>query len=321
MKWALAAVAILFAGASICHAQPTRPRVGWVISGSEDLNHPSWKLFHQGTAAYGFEDGRNYRLERRYADGQIERYPELFAELTREPVDIFIAAGFQGIRAAEQAARGRPVLAYFCGNEVGQMIATYSRPGSNITGVACFSDELVLKRLELLTEVLPGPRRLAYLYDPSVPGKETERQRVADAARRLGLDFTVAVLNKLDEIDSVMATLQRDGVQAILVAEDIFTFGNRYAIGRAAAKYRLAGAFAYRDFLTTGGMLSYGVSLDERVGQLGRYLGRLLNGTKPQDLPIDLPTRFELVINRGVAERLGIAIPGAILARADEVME
>ena len=296
------------------------PRIGWVISTSAEGGRHLVEAMRAGLADEGFVDGRDVVLDVRYAAGRLERYPELFADIMRSPAQVLAAAGYPGISAARDASGGRiPVAAYFCGNEVKAMVESFARPGGNISGVSCLSTELAVKRVQLLKETLPGLRRIGFLYDPRTP-KESELVEVREGARSLGISVVTATASAPEAIKDAMASLQRDGAQALLISEDPFTFGNRAAIVGLAAEHRMVDIAAFREFADAGGVLTYGASNMERIRQQARYAAKMVRGVKPADLPIDQPMRFEFVINLKAAQALGVAIPKELLLRADDVL-
>jgi putative ABC transport system substrate-binding protein len=298
------------------------PRVAWVVIDTPEASSPGLEAMRAGLADEGFIDGRDVVLDVRFAAGRPERYAELFAELSRSHPNALVAAGIQGITAARDASSGSiPVVAYFCGNDVRQTVATFARPGGNITGVSCLSAELAVKRLELLHEALPRLRRVGLLHDPSVPGKDQELADIRAAATALGVTVVASAASTREGLPQAFDSLQRESVEALLISEDLFSFGNRARIVELAAEHRLPGISAYRAYVIDGGVFSYGPSLTERVRQLGRYAGRVLRGTKPADLPINRPTRFEFVINARAARAMQVTIPPSLLLRADEVIE
>lgn len=319
---------VLLAVLSFCLAVPSvfaqserLPRIAWVLIGTAESSRASVDAFVAGLGDEGLVEGRSVIVERRFAGGRPERYPELFAEMGRMPVDVFAAAGFQGIAAARDASAGRiPVVGYFCGNDVERMVASFARPGGNVTGVSCLSAELAAKRVGLIYDVLPKLRRIGFLYNPMIAGKDKELDETAVAARHLGIAVVPAPISSREGLSEVFAVLRRDKAEALIVSEDLFTFGNRIEIMALAAKERLPDISAYREFVEAGGVLSYGASLVERSRQFGRYAGRVLRGMKPADLPIDQPTRFEFVVNLPAARALGLTIPQSILQRADDVI-
>ncbi len=296
------------------------PRVAWVVSTSAEGGRHLVDAMRAGLADEGLIDGRDVVLDVRYAAGRLERYPELFADLMRQPAQVLAAAGYPGISAARDASGGRiPVAAYFCGNEVKAMVESFARPGGNISGVSCLSTELAVKRVQLLKETLPRLQRIGFLYDPRTP-KERELAEVRDVARSLGLGVVTATASSPEALGDAMASLSRDGAEALLISEDAFTFGNRAAIVGLAAQHRMLNIAAFREFADAGGVLAYGASNAERIRQQARYAAKMIRGAKPADLPIDQPMRFEFVINQKSAQALGVTIPKELLLRADDVI-
>ena len=323
LRWILCfskLITLLALAAGAAAQSSSLPRIAWVLGSGPDNSRHLVEAMRLGLAEEGLMDGRDVVLDVRYAAGRSERYPELFAELMRTPVQVLAAAGHAGIGAARDASGGRiPVAAYFCGNEVTSMVETFARPGGNISGVSCLSAELSVKRVQLVKEVLPSLRRIGFLYDPR-SRKEKELAEVRDAARTLGMTVAVATASSADAIPEAFASLRRDGAEALLISEDTFTYGNRALIVTLAAEHRLFNAAAFRDFVDDGGTLSYGASNAERVRQQARYAAKMIRGIKPADLPIDQPMRFEFVVNLKAAKAIGVTIPREILLRADDVI-
>jgi putative tryptophan/tyrosine transport system substrate-binding protein len=296
------------------------PRVAWVISTTAEGGRHLVDAMRAGLADEGLTDGRDVVLDVRYAAGRLERYPELFADLMRQPAQVLAAAGYTGISAARDASGGRiPVAAYFCGNEVKAMVESFARPGGNISGVSCLSTELAVKRVQLLKEAMPRLQRIGFLYDPRTP-KERELAEVHDVARSLEISVVIATASSPEALGEAMASLRRDGAEALLISEDAFTFGNRAAIVGLAAQHRMLNIAAFREFADAGGVLTYGASNAERIRQQARYAAKMIRGAKPADLPIDQPMRFEFVINQRAAQALGVPIPKELLLRADDVI-
>ena len=297
------------------------PRVGWVLSGTLENSRHLVEAIRAGLADEGLVDGLSVILDMRYAEGRPERYPEQFADLMRKPINALAAAGYAGISAARDASGGRiPVSAFFCGNDVKQMVESFARPGGNITGASCLSAELAVKRLELLKHAVPGLRRIGHLYDSSTPGKEKEFAEIREAADKLGMTVIAATASKAEKLGATMASLRSARAEAVIISEDVFTFSNRAQIVALAAEHQMVDISAFREFVLAGGVLSYGANLAERARQQARYAAKLVRGAKPSDLPIDQPTRFEFVVNLKAARALGITIPQAVLLRADEVI-
>ena len=302
------------------HAQPV-PRIAWVLVGNEGTMREAIAAVRQGLADSGLRDGDNVILERRFAQGEIARYPALFAELAARRPDVFMAAGLEGIRAAQAVADGKPVIGYFCGNDVADMVASLARPGSNTTGVSCLNEQLAVKRLELLKEAVPAIRKVAYLHGPGAPGNARELEEVRGAATRLGLSLAVEAFVDAAGINGTLAALKRDGIDALLLPEGLFAAANYSAIAQAALLERLPAIFSYRQFVLAGGTLSYGPSIGERLREWGRQIGRVLKGAAPASLPIDQPTRLELVVNRSTAAAIGVKLDDRLVMRADEVID
>jgi len=301
---------------------PPLPRIGSVISGTAENTRHTVQAVRAGLADEGLVDGRSVILDVRFTAGRPERYPEIFAELTRQPVAVLAAAGFAGISAARDASGGRtPISAYFCGSEVKRMVESFARPAGNITGVSCLSTELAIKRVELLKLSLPSLRRLGFLYDPSNPGKEKELEEVRQGAAGLGVSVSAAAASSVEALREAIGSLRRDGAEAVVISEDVFTYGNRETIVALTAEQRMVDISSFREFVDAGGVLSYGASNAERMRMQARYAAKLVRGARPSDLPIDQPTRFEFVVNLKAARALGITLPKAVLVRADEVIE
>ena len=320
--WTLAMLGLLHLGIHAPAQANDLPRIGWVLSGTEDSSRHLVAAMHAGLADEGFKDGREVNLDVRYLAGRTERYPEAFAELTRSPVKALAAASFLGISAARDASGGRvPVSAYFCGNDVKQLVETFARPGGNITGVSCFSAELAVKRVQLLKDAAPHLRRIGFLYDPRSLGKEKEFGEVRETAAKLGMSVTSATVSSIEGFREAFASIRSAGAEAVVVSEDSFTFANRALIVALAAEHHLIDISAFREFVMAGGVLSYGASVAEAIRQQARYAARMAKGTRPSDLPIWQPTRFEFVVNQKSARALGLSIPKSVLLRADDVIE
>jgi len=301
---------------------PGAPRIGWVLSGTPENSRHLVEAMRAGLADEGLIDGQNVELDVRFNAGRSERYIENFADLVRKPVNVLAASGYAGISAARDAAGGRiPVAAYFCGNDVRQMVATFARPGGNVTGVSCLSAELAGKRIELLKSAVPSLRRLGFLYDPRSPGKDRELADTADVAGKLGMTVTAATASAADDLAEAIASLRREGAQALVISEDAFTFSNRAQIIALAARHGMVDISAFREFVVAGGVMSYGANAAERLRHQARYAARLARGVSPAELPIDQPTRFEFVVNVKAARALGVTIAPNVLVRADEVIE
>ena len=313
--------ALLFFATSAL-SQSGLPRIGWVLSGTPDNSRHLLEAIRSGLADEGLIDGRNVTLDLRFNAGRSERYTENFGDLTRNPISVLAASGYAGISAARDASEGRiPVAAYFCGNDVKQMVESFAQPNGNITGVSCLSAELASKRVELLKDAFPVLRRIGFLYDPRSPGKDKELAETSQIAGKLGMSVIAAAVTGIEGFKDAIAYLRREGAEALIVSEDAFTFGNRALIVSLAAEHRMADMSAFREFVQAGGVMSYGANAAERLRRQARYAARMARGVKPSDLPIDQPTRFEFVVNLKAARALGITVSQVVLLRADEVIE
>lgn len=314
---------VLLVLSSVCVGQtPALPRIGWVISGTPENSRHTVQAVRAGLADEGLLDGRSVILDVRFTAGRPERYPEIFADLTQQPVAVLAAAGYAGISAARDASRGRtPISAYFCGSEVQQMVESFARPGGNVTGVSCLSTELAIKRVELLKLSMPSLRRVGFLYDPRNPGKEKELAQVRQSAAGLGMSLSTASASSVEALRAAIESLHREGAEAVVISEDVFTYGNRAAIVALTAEYQMVDISSFREFVDAGGVLSYGASNAERMRMQARYAAKLVKGAKASDLPIDQPTRFEFVVNLNAARAIGLTVTKTVLASADSVIE
>ncbi len=304
------------------HAQSTHvPRVAAVHVGSEDSYGSLIEAQRQGLNDLGVREGDQVIVDRYFLNGQLDRIPALYAELGQKQYDIFLGSGYEGISAAQAAAKGRPVLGYFCGNDVLGMVASYARPGSNTSGVSCANEELALKRVELLHQGVPKARRIAYLYDPNDKNRQDELEAARKEAQRFGLSLVLMPISEVSQIAETIATARREGAEAIVVAEGPFAFVQRQAFVNAVRAEKLPGMYFHRQFVTAGGTFSYGPDPIERARELYRQVARVVRGAKVADLPIHQPTQFQFVINRASARAIGLAISNQLLWRADEVIE
>jgi putative ABC transport system substrate-binding protein len=319
----LASAIVLAILTTLSAAQPAGlPRIGWVLNGTAENTRHLVRAMHAGLADEGLADGRNVALDVRFTAGRSERYPELFADLTRQPVAVLAASGFAGISAARDASRGTtPVSAFFCGNDVQQMVESFARPGGNITGVSCLSSELAVKRVELLKLAVPRLGRIGFLYDSRNPGKEKEFAEIQRGASRLGMSTVAASTNTTQGLREAVASLRREGAEALVISEDVFTFGNRASIVALAAEHRMIDISSFREFVEAGGVLSYGASSTERIRQQARYAAKLVRGARPSELPVDQATRFEFIVNLKSARALGLTLSAEVMAQADEVID
>jgi putative ABC transport system substrate-binding protein len=303
------------------------PRIGYLLTDS--LQSPVARrvvdAFRQGLRERGYVEGQNIVVEYRAANGQYEQLPSLAGELVGLKVDVIVTASTPAARALKQATTTIPIVVSAMQDPVGDgFVSSLARPGGNITGSTVLSPELVPKRLELLKEALPTLSRVAALWDPGAFGERTTRDILREteaAAGRLGVQLRLASVRGPDEFERAFSTVNTEHANALLVSPGPMLFNQRRRIVELAGKYPLPSIFGYRESVELGGLISYGPNVDDLVRRSATFVEKILKGAKPGDLPIEQPTKFELVINLKTAKALGLTVSPALLARADEVIE
>jgi putative ABC transport system substrate-binding protein len=278
--------------------------------------------FRQGLRELGWVEGQNIAIEHRLAEGKLDRLPHLAAELVRLKVDVILATSSPPAVAAKNATRTVPIVMATSADPVGQgLVASLARPGGNVTGLS-FSVglEVVGKELELLKETVPTVRRVAVLSNPANPGHALAIKNVQSRARALGVQLVLLEARDPNEFEPAFAAMARERAGALLVVPDAVFGLHRARLQGLAAKSRLPAMYGLREHPETGGLMSYAVDLRESFRRSATYVDKILKGAKPGDLPIEQPTKFELVINLKTAKALGLAIPPSVLVRADEVI-
>ena len=281
--------------------------------------------FRQGLRERGYVEGQNIVVEYRAADGKIERLPGLASDLARLKVDLIVATGTPLARAAQQATTTIPIVSAVMGDPVGDgLVASLARPGGNITGLTFLGPELVPKRLELLKQAVPRVSRVAALWHPGAFGERTNRDMLKEteaAARTLGVQLQLVAVRGPDELDGAFSTMTRARADALIVFPSTMLFSERRRIVDLAAKHRLPSMAMAREFVELGGLIAYGASIPDLIRRGVTYVDKILKGAKPADLPVEQPTKFELVVNLKTAKALGLTIPQSLLLRADEVIK
>lgn len=303
--------------------QSAMPVIGFLSSRFPDESAGVATAFRQGLAEAGYVVGQNIAIEYRWAEGHYDRLPALAAELVSQRVSaILTGGGPPATLAAKAATTTIPVIFSAAPDPVRLgLVASLNRPGGNITGMGVFTATLGAKGIELLKQLVPTASQMAYLVNPSNPSAEIEANEVLDAAKAIGIALQVFKASTDDELDAAfqaMGTLRADG---LAVAGESFFDSRRQKIVALAARFKIPTAYAWRENVALGGLLSYGTSLTDSYRRAGIYTGRILKGEKPSDLPVMQPTRFELAINLKAAATLGLTIPPSLLATADEVIE
>jgi putative tryptophan/tyrosine transport system substrate-binding protein len=302
---------------------PGSPEPQGATTNSPNVRVLGWIEFSAWLRELGWNEGENIVLEYRYADNQIGRLSSLAAELVQLKVDVIVAGATPGARAASRATTTIPIVAPAMGDPVGDgLVASLARPGGNITGSTFLGPELVPKRLELLKEALPKASQVAVLWHPNAFGEHTMRDMLADtraAARAQGLELQFLEVRDASDFEQAFSSITR--AEALLVFPSVMLFSERSQIADQAAKLRLPLFSVAREFTELGGLMSYGANIGNLMQRAASYVDKILKGAHPADLPIEQPTKFELVVNVGTAKALGLTIPQSILLRADEVIE
>jgi putative ABC transport system substrate-binding protein len=302
-------------------AQPTEKvyRVGILEAIPAAQNAANLDALRQGLRDLGYVEGRNLAIEYRSADGRSERFQDLAAELVRLPVDLIVTRGTPATRAAKNATGTIPVVMATMGDPH-PTVASFARPGGNITGMTTFSTELTGKRIELLKELVPRLSRVALLHNMGNPAVPPEWEETKTAARALGLHADLLDVRNQDDLDRAFDRAIRQHVDALLIGADGLTQLYQRTIVDWVAHHRLPAAYPAREFVAAGGLLAYAVSYPDLYFRLASFVDKIFKGRKPGDLPIEQPTKFELVVNLKTAKALGLTIPQSVLVRADEVI-
>jgi putative tryptophan/tyrosine transport system substrate-binding protein len=299
--------------------QKAMPVIGFLESSSPDVFVPFVAAFRKGLSETGFIEGRNVSIEFRWAEGRYDRLPGLAAELVRIPVAVLAATGVTAALAAKAATATIPVVFHTGGDPVEfGLVASLSRPGGNVTGVVSLGKILIPKQLELLHELVPKADRIAFLVNPKNGVLQSDTNSMREAARVKGVQLRIMEAGNDREIDAVFTSLVQQQAGALVVQADPFLDGRRQQLAALAAHHAVPAIAAHPEFAAAGGLISYGTSIADAFHLEGNYAGRILNGEKPTDLPVQQSVKVELVVNLNTAKALGLTVPPSILARADE---
>ena len=319
-RWPLiiAATFLLWAPYAV-QAQAVRvQRVGVLANGSAATS-PTVDAFREALHELGHVEGQNLVLDIRWAEGRFERMPELAAELVGGKPDVLVASVPQGVRAVRNATSSIPLVLVAC-DPAESLVQNIARPSGHITGVTCMSSDLTPKRLQLLKEALPATRRVAVLYNSFDPAKAEEVRDMSAPARALGLTLVPLEVASAEAFDGAVARAVREHADALFVLPDPLTLLTRQRITALATKHHLPSFFGFREFVEVGGLISYGTMQKDLYRRAAAHVDKVLHGAKPMDVPVEQASRFELVVNLKTAAVLGLSIPEAFLARADEVI-
>ena len=303
--------------------QPMMPVIGFLSSNRADAIPQFTAAFHEGLSAAGFVEGKNVSIEYRWADAHLERVPALALDLIRRRVDVlFTSGGDVPILVAKGATTTIPIVFITASDPVAMgFVASLNRPGGNVTGVTFIAGELGPKRVELVRELLPKAVVVGLVLNPNIPNAELDAADMETAARGLGLKTHVLHAISDQEIEAAFAKFAELKIDALLVIPDPSFQSRRDQFVRLAARYAVPAIYYSREYVAAGGLVSYGASFTAAFRLAGNYVGRVVRGAKPADLPVWQPTKFELAINLKTAKALGLTVPPSLLARADEVIE
>jgi putative tryptophan/tyrosine transport system substrate-binding protein len=304
--------------------QAAMPVVGFLISGGQTENSDkNFDAFRRGMSEAGYVDGRNVTIEYHYAEGQYERLPGMAADLVRRQVAVIATSGGNPSPLAAKAATTTIPIVFASGTDPVKsgLVASLNRPGGNITGVSILNLEIGPKRLELLHELIPAARVIGLLVNPANPSAEPQSSDLQAAVRKFGLELHVLHASTDQDIEAVFASLAQLKASALIIGADPFLTSRAEQLGALTVRHAVPAIFLYRDFAAAGGLMSYGPSLPDAYHHAGSYIGRILKGEKPGDLPVIQSQVFELIVNTKTAKAFGITLPLSLLASADEVIE
>jgi putative tryptophan/tyrosine transport system substrate-binding protein len=301
--------------------QAGMPVIGWLVASTPSATSQWTVAFAQRLRELGWIEGRNVVVEYRWAEGRPERMAEIAAEFVRLKVDIIVTGGTPAVIAAKQATSVIPIIFAAAGDPIGNnLVISLARPGGNLTGLSTQHTDTATKRLELLREVLPNLRRLAIMANVGSPDAVLETTEVQAAALTLGIDLIAIEIRRADDIAPAIEAL-KDRADALFVCPEPLAFTNRIRINTLALGARLPTMHGFREHVEAGGLISYGPNMPSLFRRSAELVDKVLRGTKPADIPVEQPTRFDLVVNMITAKALGLTIPETFLVRADEIIE
>ena len=317
-------LAMLLAPLGAAAQQPGKvPRIGYFSAGSPSSAPHLLEAFRKGLRELGWVEGQNIVIDYRFAEGRFDRLPDLAAELVRLKVDIIVAVPTPAAAAAKNATETIPIVMINVGDPVGLgLIASLARPGGNVTGSSySVGLEIIGKQLELLKETVPKVRRVAILWNPANPSHPLVVRELNVAARSLGVQLQFLEARGPNEFEGAFAAMAKERMGALLVVPDSVSFLHRTRLADLAARSHLPAAYGLRGHVDAGGLMSYGPDSADLFRRAATYVDKILKGAKPADLPVEQPTKFELVVNLKTAKALGLTIPQSVLVRADEVIQ
>jgi ABC-type uncharacterized transport system substrate-binding protein len=303
--------------------QPNKvPRIGFVDAGSPATTGHRAQAFMQGLRDLGYVEGQNIVIEYRWAQGKLESLPALVEDIVRLRVDVIVSSATPAIRFAKEQTNTTPIVMAGVTDPIAVgFVTSLARPGGNITGLTHLSPDLSGKRLELLKEVVPRLSRVAVLWNPNQPGQPAAFKDTQIATQALKVTLISMEARNREEIERVLSGIGKERPQALFELPDPLTFFNRQVITEFAGKHKLPAMYSFREYVDAGGLMSYGTSFPDLFRRAATYVDKILKGTKPAELPVEQPMKFELVINLKTAKQIGLTIPPNVLARADKVIK
>jgi putative tryptophan/tyrosine transport system substrate-binding protein len=320
----LALTATLFALWNFAEAQPSKKvyRIGYLSAASAEADKNRFAAFLRGMQELGYTEGKNIVIEQRYAAGQFERIPDLATELIRLKIDVLVAYGEPAILASKNATSTIPIVMTVHPDPIGDgLIASLARPGGNVTGLSDLHTVLVTKRFEILKEVVPSASRIAVFFHAGNPTLQRQLKDIENVAPAFGVKVLPVPVTGPDDFERAFATMKKKRVGGVMVLGSPLIGNNRRQILELVAKNRLPAIYTVRENPDAGGLMSYGTNFNDLWRRAATYVDKILQGAKPADLPVEQPTKFELVINLKAAKQIGVTIPPNVLARADRVIK
>jgi putative tryptophan/tyrosine transport system substrate-binding protein len=313
---------LVLAAIHLAQAQQAKkvPRIGLLLTSSQSFNLVRIDAFRQGLHSLGYTEGKNIVIEYRYAEGKLDRLPDLATELMRVGVDVIVTGTVPGVLAAKNASSTIPIVSMTADPVAAGLVESLARPGGNVTGLTNLSPDLSGKRLELLKEAVPGATRVAFLWNRLSPVTSLALKTTQETANALGLQFQSLEVQNSENFDSAFQTMIRERAQAFLTTPGPIIASHQAQILQFAANNRLPAIYPYSEFVDAGGLMSYNPSYDDMYRRAAIYVDKILKGRKPADLPVEQPTKFEFIINLKAAKQISLTIPPNVLTRADKVI-
>ena len=297
-------------------------RIGMLEITAPGVNAANLDAFRKGLRDLGYAEGQHVVIEYRSADGRSERFPSLAAEFVRLNVDVIVTRGTPAVMAAKNATATIPVVMAASGEPLRTgVVAALARPGGNVTGLSAITNELIGKRLEMLREVVPGIRRVGLLHNMSNPVAPRQWEELKAVVQALGIEPRLLDVRSPEQIEPAIVAAAAQQTQALVIGNDTVMHSNRGHVVELAAKHKLPATYYAREFVDAGGLMTYGVNYPDLYRRAATFVDKIFKGAKPSDLPVEEPTRFDLVVNLKTAKALGLTVPPTLLARADEVIE